>query len=130
MKGEQNLEILLKTMKPVLNSGEYVYCTVPNLENINLDDILMLFREAESLTIILRKEKADELALKYTFAASWISLSVHSALEAVGLTAVFSKALADNGISCNVVAGFYHDHLFVAQKDGLKALRILNAFSE
>jgi len=130
MNGEVNLDILLKTMKPKQNAGKYVFCTVRNLENINLNDIQMIFREEESTTIIIRKEIADALNLKYSFVACWISLNVHSALEAVGLTAAFSKALSEKGISCNVVAGFYHDHLFVDQKDGEKAMQILKAFSE
>ena len=59
---------------------------------------------------------------------SWITLSVHSSLEAVGLTAAFSKALSDKGISCNVVAAFYHDHIFFSKKDTEKAMQILKAF--
>ena len=73
---------------------------------------------------------ANQLNLNYSFIASWISLTIHSSLEAVGLTAAFSKALADNGISCNVVAAFYHDHIFVDQKDAKKVMMILNTFSE
>lgn len=130
MNGEENLELLLKTMKPKQNSGEFVFCAVENLEKINLSEIVMTFREEERITIIIKKEIADQLQLKYSFIASWITLTVHSSLEAVGLTAAFSKALSENGISCNVVAAFYHDHIFVDKKDTEKAMKILHAFSE
>ena len=130
MSGEKNLEILLKTMKPKMNSGEFVFCEVENLEKINLNEIVMTFREEESITIITKKEIADQLNLNYSFIASWITLTIHSSLEAVGLTAAFSKTLSENGISCNVVAAFYHDHIFVDKKDTEKAMEILNKFSE
>lgn len=130
MSGEKNLEILLKTMKPKINLGEFVFCEVENLEKINLNEIVMTFREEESITIIAQKEIADKLNLKYSFIASWITLTIHSSLEAVGLTAAFSKALSENGISCNVVAAFYHDHIFVDKKDTEKTMEILNKFSE
>ena len=51
---------------------------------------------------------------------------VHSALEAVGLTAAFANELGKNNISCNVVAGFAHDHIFVAEADGDKAVKVLS----
>ncbi|WP_269239922.1 ACT domain-containing protein [Flavobacterium limnophilum] len=111
MNGEKNLEILLKTMKPKMNLGEFVFCEVENLEKIKLNEIVMSFKEEESITIITKKEIADKLNLKYSFIASWITLTIHSSLEAVGLTAAFSKALSKKGISCNVVAAFYHDHI-------------------
>ncbi|KIX22683.1 acetyltransferase [Flavobacterium sp. 316] len=130
MNGEKNLEILLKTMKPKHNVGEFVFCEVEDLEKIKLNEIVMSFREEESITIITKIEIADKLNLKYSFIASWITLTVHSSLEAVGLTAAFSKALSENGISCNVVAAFYHDHIFVDKNDTEKAMEILNKFSE
>lgn len=130
MSGEKNLELLLKNMKPKLNAGEFVFCEVESTDNINLNEILMTFRENESITIIAEKKVADKLNLKYTYTASWITLTIHSALEAVGLTAAFSKALSENNISCNVVAAFYHDHIFVDKKDAKKAMEILNKFSE
>ena len=130
MNGEKNLETLLKSMKPKHNVGEYVFCTIENLDQLNLSQIIMTFKEEESITIIAKKEVADQLNLEYSFIATWITLTVHSALEAVGLTAAFSKALSDNGISCNVVAAYYHDHIFVDKKDTDKAMEILNGFSK
>ncbi|QCX38159.1 ACT domain-containing protein [Aureibaculum algae] len=130
MNGEKDLETLLKSMKPKHNVGEYVFCTTENLDQLNLSQIIMTFKEEESITVIAKKEVADQLNLEYSFIASWITLTVHSALEAVGLTAAFSKALSENGISCNVVAAYYHDHIFVDKIDTDKAMEILKAFSK
>ncbi|MDO7138219.1 MULTISPECIES: ACT domain-containing protein [Algibacter] len=130
MSGEKNLEMLLKSMKPKHNLGEFVFCKTERLEFINLSQIVMTFKEEESTTIIAKKEVADQLGLEYSFVASWITLTVHSSLEAVGLTAAFSNALSKNGISCNVVAAYYHDHIFVDVEDTEKAIKILNEFSK
>ena len=90
----------------------------------------MTFKEAEGFTIILTKQTADNLQLHYTFIAAWITLTVHSSLQAVGLTAAFSTALSQAGISCNVVAAFYHDHIFVAKVDTEKAIAVLHQLSK
>ncbi len=129
MNGEKDLDKLLKTMKPVHNIGDYVFCVVDNLESILAEEIILIFKEQEGTTIIIKKELADKLGLVYSFVAGWIRLTVHSSLEAVGLTAAFSTALANEGISCNVVAAFYHDHIFVDKKDVTKAMEILDKFS-
>ncbi len=130
MPGESNLETLLKTMKPKINFGEYVFCPVRDLSLVNLNDIILFFKEEEATTIVVKKELADTLKLEYSFTASWITLTVHSSLAAVGFTAAFSKVLSDNGISCNVVAAYYHDHIFVERNNAEKAMAILNRFSE
>jgi uncharacterized protein len=130
MSGETNLSALLKTMNPFLNEGDYVFCTVENLNNISLSDILFHFKEKEAYTIVLRKEYADKMDLPYSYIAAWITLTVHSSLEAVGLTAAFSAALGNNNISCNTVAAFYHDHIFVDKKDAEKAMSVLNDLSK
>jgi uncharacterized protein len=130
MNGEANLEKLLKTMKPFLNEGEFVFCTVPNTQMISKEALLFTFKEKEGVTVVIEKELADKLQLRYTFIASWITLTVHSSLEAVGLTAAFSTALAKKGISCNVVAAFYHDHIFVNKSDAEKAMEILERFTD
>jgi len=129
MNGEKDLLKLLKTMKPKHNVGDYVFCVVDDLSRVNLDDVILLFKEREGKTIIVKKELADSLKFEYSFIASWITLTVHSSLEAVGLTAAFSNALSEGGISCNVVAAYYHDHIFVDKKDTEDAIEILNRFS-
>ncbi len=118
-------------MKPELQEGQYVYCTVAAKDPlpIPLDSIIGFFREAEAITLIVKRETADIYSMNYTFVAAWITLTVHSSLQAVGLTAAFSKALAEDGISCNVVAGYYHDHLFVDVEDAQKALSALEHLS-
>ena len=123
MSGEKDLETLLKQMKPVLNSGEYVFVTISNFNGVLRTDTLFEFKETEGITIVLEKNKADVLKLPYQYISSWITLKIHSSLEAVGLTAAFSTALAKHKISCNVVAGFYHDHIFVDKKDAKKAAK-------
>ena len=124
--GETDLTVLLNTLKPIHNNGDYVFCTVPSCSGIDLDNVLMLFQEQEGSTIILKQEFADSYNLSYTFVSAWITLSVHSSLTAVGLTAAFSSALSNEGISCNVVAAFHHDHIFVDKKDITQAMVVLN----
>jgi len=86
--------------------------------------------EAEGLTLVLREEEAAGAGLPYDGTLEWITLRVHSALDAVGLTAAFSTALAVAGLSANVIAGLHHDHVFVAAGRGHDALRILRALSD
>ena len=129
MPGEKDLVQLLKTMQPTLNEGEYVFCTVADLNSISTDQIISFFKETEGFTIILARSVADQWQLEYSFVAAWITLTVHSALDAVGLTATFSNALANAGISCNVVAAYYHDHIFVDKQDAGRAMAVLRQLS-
>ncbi len=129
MNGEKDLSKLLQTLQPSHNPGDYVFCVVDDPAMVNVKDSILFFRETEGFTIVIKKELADSLKLDYSFIAAWITLTVHSSLEAVGLTAAFSAALSAGGISCNVVAAFYHDHLFVNKNDCEKAMKILNGFS-
>ncbi|PCJ94618.1 MAG: acetyltransferase [Flavobacteriaceae bacterium] len=130
MQGETNLEKLLKEMQPELNTGEYVFATVASTDFIKKEHILSEFKEKEGITVILERQHADLYQLSYNYIASWITLNVHSSLDAVGLTALFSTELARHQISCNVISGYYHDHIFVNQKDGQKAMEVLQKLSK
>ncbi|MDN3666163.1 ACT domain-containing protein [Algibacter miyuki] len=130
MNGQKNLAELIKNMTPKLNDGVYVFVSLKDETLVDRKDTIAEFKEAEGITVIIEKEKADLLQLDYNYEASWITLQIHSSLEAVGLTAVFSTALAKYNISCNVVAGYYHDHIFVDTKDAQKAIQALIELSK
>jgi hypothetical protein len=125
MTGEVDLSKLIKDMKPELNEGEYVYCLADSKAQAVVLDPLCYFLEKEGVTVILPREKADTLKIPYSTICAWITLTVHSSLEAVGLTAAVAKSLTEANISCNVVAAFYHDHIFVPVKDAERAMDAL-----
>jgi hypothetical protein len=102
---------------------------VASLQGLTLDP-LCTFQEAEGITIILSKGQADKSSLPYSGLYAWITLTVHSSLEAVGLTAAVSKALTEANISCNVVAAYHHDHIFVPVKDVGRAIDALTRLSK
>lgn len=130
MTGETNLAQLIRGMTPRLNPGEYVFVKLKDLSDIDRNDSICEFKEEEGITIIIEKSKADELDMVYEYIASWITLMIHSSLEAVGLTALFSTELAKHSISCNVIAAYHHDHIFVDKKDGEKAMQVLRDLSK
>ncbi|AKA22885.1 ACT domain-containing protein [Pseudomonas chlororaphis] len=125
MAGETSLDILLRSMSPQLNPGDYVFCSIADHAQLEGCEVLGSFREREGLTVILERQQAERLRLGFDYVAAWITLNVHSALAAVGLTAAFAGALGQAGISCNVIAGYYHDHLFVGRTDAERAMDVL-----
>ena len=130
MSGETDLDRLIRSMKPMLNAGGYVFCTVDTLEQAAGLNPLGMFQEEEAVTVILLKTQADEASLPCSAPLAWITLTVHSSLEAVGLTAAVSKALTEADISCNVVAANYHDHIFVPLDDAERAMEALERLSK
>jgi hypothetical protein len=125
-----DLATLLATMRPELNPGVWVWCTRP--PGATAVDAVVTVREAEGTTAVIAESDALARGWPIAFRSAWITLRVHSDLAAVGLTAAFARALSDAGISCNVVAGVHHDHLFVPiarADDALAALTALQARS-
>mmetsp|Transcript_12290 Transcript_12290/g.29808 ORF Transcript_12290/g.29808 Transcript_12290/m.29808 type:complete len:290 (+) Transcript_12290:146-1015(+) len=127
----------IRGLKPTRRPGTFVFAklSLEQLSQIDRADTLCEFKESpDSVTVVMEKAVADDAAKKYKevlaktrspFEAAWIRLDSYSAAEACGMTAVFSRALAQAGVFCNVLAGYDHDHLFVAKKDEDRAVLVL-----
>jgi uncharacterized protein len=129
MSGERDLETLLRSADPELRPGRFVFVVVHDEALLDQLDPEATIRESEGLTAVVRRERADALGVPYDYLAAWITLRVHSALDAVGLTAAVSRALAAAGLSCNVLAGLHHDHLLVPAGRADEALAVLRELS-
>ncbi|MGO4221450.1 ACT domain-containing protein [Lysobacter sp. TAF61] len=129
MSGERDLARLLASLQVTARDGEFVFVSRPVADPGLAALSEASVREDEGVTYVLPRAKADALRLSYDFRAAWLSLGVHSALEAVGLTAAVATALARHQIPCNVLAGFHHDHLLVAAERRDEALAVLSALS-
>ncbi|KYN79765.1 ACT domain-containing protein [Vibrio cidicii] len=131
MSAITDLDLLLKSMSPKLLDGEYVFCCVdgPLADYLHLEP-MATFREQEGLTLVVPRDKAEFGGLRFDGIFRLITLTVHSSLQAVGLTAAFASQLAEHGISANVVAGYYHDHIFVPQEKAQAALQALESLAE
>ncbi|MEZ9524247.1 ACT domain-containing protein [Enterovibrio norvegicus] len=129
MAGIKELDQLLASMHPALIDGEWVFCTVSGAlsEHIALDP-RATYQEEEGMTLLVSKSAADQAGLNYEGVYKQITLTVHSSLDAVGLTAAVATKLADKGISANVIAAYYHDHIFVQAEKAEPALAALQEF--
>ncbi|MEM8931840.1 MAG: ACT domain-containing protein [Acidobacteriota bacterium] len=127
MAGETDLKTLLAHMSPLLADGEVVYCTFPDArygDHADLEPIAAI-HEAEGLTLVVPRASADARGIAYESTFRRITLQVHSSLDAVGLTAAFARRLAEHGLSANVLAGFFHDHLLVQSDVADRAVEAL-----
>lgn len=122
-----DLASLLRTMEPKLNRGTYVFASVREGQALPLEAVVASIREPEGLSVVIEESAARGARLQCQYRCAWITLSVNSDLDAVGLTAAFSSALSGAGLSCNVVAGTNHDHIFVPVAEAESALDILRA---
>ena len=122
-----SLPLLLGHLSPRLNPGEFVFATVPDSAVLPVGAVVASIREAEGLSVVLTADRAQALGLPSDSRFAWITLTVHSDLQAVGLTAAFAAALGREGISCNVVAGHFHDHIFVPAAQSAAAMAALGA---
>lgn len=115
----------LPHLEPELHDGTFAFVTVPLDADLGGLEVVATMREDEGLTVVLPLAQAEGRGFEVAFACAWLTLRVASALDAVGLTAAFARALADQTIACNVIAGTHHDHVFVPADRGRDALQCL-----
>jgi uncharacterized protein len=127
MSGARELSGLLSTLEPELSSAEMVFCTFGDFaigERLHLCPVAVVL-EVEGLTLIIPKAASEQHAIPFQGTFRAITLKVHSSLEAVGLTAAVAGRLTLHGISANVVAAYYHDHVFVPSAEAERAVQVL-----
>ncbi len=120
----RELSKLLRELRPRLNAERIAYAALTADRPIP-DVAIGWFREAEGETVLLPAAAAREAGLRVIAECAWITLDVHSAIEAVGMTAAVARALTAEGIPCNVVAAIHHDHLFVPPERAADAMAAL-----
>ncbi|RQH16080.1 ACT domain-containing protein [Bradyrhizobium sp. RP6] len=131
MTGERDLKALLGNMKPEILDGIFVFCTLaPNASIPATISPMLTFREREGTTLVILQKEAERAGLRHEFPSRLITLTVRSALDAVGFLAAITARLAEAGISVNAVSAFYHDHLFVPVDKADEAMTVLQAMSK
>ncbi len=126
MSGQTDLAKMLANLSVTVRQGTFTVVSVSRPLELG-DGVEALLVEDEGLTVIATVEAAKRHGWAVGFEAAWLTLDVHSSLEAVGLTAAVATALARSGISCNVLAGFYHDHILVQADRVAEAIECLTA---
>lgn len=116
---------MLATLAANREPGVFVFVSTPDFATAAALPARAIVVEREAVTVVMRREEAIARGLFFDFEAAWLTLAVHSALGAVGLTAAVARALADAGIACNVLAGVAHDHLLVPEAQAGAALAAL-----
>jgi uncharacterized protein len=127
--GEMDLHRLVTEANPSLDPAVYVFCTVKANEVPRDFTPLCVFNESEGVTLIVKREEAEQFGIPFTFACRRITMQVYSALEAVGFLAAIAAKLASVGISANTVSAYYHDHLFVPEEKVEVAMQALRELS-
>jgi len=112
MAGETDLQAMLAGLTVSRRPGTFTVATVDGAVPLG-DGVHAVLAENEGTTVVATVGAAAERGWTVEFRAAWLTLDVHSSLEAVGLTAAVATALSEVGIACNVLAGFHHDHLLV-----------------
>jgi uncharacterized protein len=113
VSGETDLGRILEDLTVSRRDGVFVFATIPPGQPLPDLPIAAMVGEVEGTTIVLNRDVAVGAGVEYEFEAAWLTIDTHTSLEAVGVAASISTALAMKAIPVNIIAGFHHDHLLV-----------------
>ena len=127
-QGENNLKAILANLSPSLSDDEYIFYSTKIMGKKEILDLkpMATIQENEGITLVVLKETAELNFIPFNVIFKVITLGIHSSLTGVGLTSVIANALTKNGISSNVIAGYFHDHFFVKSEVAQKAMEVLS----
>lgn len=123
--GEMDLQTMLDSLDVERRPGTFTFVAVEIPTPGLLAAAHGMVKEGKLTTLVLPVESARRAGLPVVIEMAWLSLTVQSSLEAVGLTAAFAKILGDEDISCNVLAGYHHDHILVPVERAADAIQAL-----
>ncbi len=125
--GETDLELMLATLAVQRRPGVFAYIAVEVPTPGLMAAAHAVVKEGRLTSIVLPIEAAERAGQATTVQFAWLTLTVQSSLDAVGLTAAVSTQLAAIDIPCNVLAGYHHDHLLVPVDRADDAIAALTA---
>jgi len=125
--GETDLATMLATLSVKRRPGVFAYIAVQVPTPGLIAAAHAVVKEGRLTTIVLPVDAAARAGQAADVQFAWLTLTVQSSLDAVGLTAVVSARLAAIGIPCNVLAGYHHDHLLVPVDRVDDAINVLAA---
>jgi len=111
--GETDLAAMLATLGVQRRPGVFTYIAVEVPTAGLIAAAHAVVKEGRLTTIVLPIDAAERAGQLATVELAWLTVTVQSSLEAVGLTAAISARLTALDIPCNVLAGYHHDHLLV-----------------
>ncbi|MEA3002706.1 MAG: uncharacterized protein QOH81_1494 [Sphingomonadales bacterium] len=130
VSGQTDLRTILETMQPSLSDLQFGFGTMPDpAAALRIPGLIATFLEEEGLSVVAPARALAENGIAHSPGWARISLTIHSSLAAIGLTAAIASALAEQGISANVVAAYFHDHLFVPWEQRHEAMAVLSALA-
>jgi len=131
MSGQTDLRALLQSISVSVRPERYTVLTIRNDEQSPSlgHGVAAVIEESEGITVVATLDRARTEGWPEDFVAAWLTIDVHSSLEAVGLTAAFSRALGRAGIACNIIAAFHHDHILVPHDKSEAAVEVIEALA-